>query len=588
MAKYLIGIDLGTTNSTLAYKELKGDEEIIHFEVEQRVAIDQMQALKTLPSFLYFFMPEEGEGYTAGHYAKKRAVEAPGRTVASAKSWLSHKGIDLHEKILPWQSDLEEKISPIQALSAYLDHFKTCWDEAFPEAPFCSQKVSVTVPASFDPVCRQLVQEALTLSDYPETTLLEEPQAAFYSWLYRHEENWRDHLTVGDTILVVDIGGGTTDFCLISVDEEEGNFALKRIAVGEHLLLGGDNMDLALAHLAKRKLEEGGQLLDAWQLHQLALACREAKEALLAEEAPEKREVTIAGRGSSLIGGSLSVELTREEVERFITNGFFPLASFDEEPKEKTVSGIAEVGLPYAKDARISTHLSAFLKQAKRLEPSFSLPTHVLFNGGTMKGEALRKRVSEQFKAWAKELKGEEPRLLGGEDLDFAVSQGAVYAALAKEGKGLRIKAGLSHTYYVGVEEAAMAIPGLEPQIKAVCVAPAGLEEGDEIELSGEVFTLLVGEHAQFQFFSTPDPTLPSGELVQAGETYPSWEGKLSPLPPIEAFLEKSGDEMRTVRVKIKARLTELGVLELFCVSDKKEWKLELNARKQEETTALC
>lgn len=597
--KWIIGIDLGTTNCTLAYAE--DDLSIPQPQIEQ-LAIPQLTAageeseLPTLPSFLYFPLPEELEGkksalswdlnrsFCIGTFARNRGEEIPDRLISSAKSWLCHNGVDRKSPLLPLH-DAETKLSPLEVSSRYLAHLKEAWDDKMPHAPFVKQKILVTVPASFDPTARELVQEAARLAGYPETLLLEEPQAAFYSWLHQHHESWRnDLLKVGDCILVVDIGGGTTDFSLITVIDEQGSLGLKRQAVGSHLLLGGDNLDLALAHLAKNKFEEQGHELDDWQFQSLIHTCRKAKENLLSENPPKHADVAVVGRGSRLIGGTLKTKLTLAEVKALLVDGFFPLISPEERSSIEKRLGLQQIGLPYAQDPRISAQLAKFLSMTGEKDngglDEFVLPTAILFNGGTMKAHAFQERLMELLNGWAKSLNKPSIHKLPEPDFDFAVSRGAVYYGLACTGKGIRIKSGTSRSYYIGVEDAVPAIPGLPIPLKAICVAPFGMEEGTEEELKDQEFSLVLGEPTTFRFFSHATQKFSDGMEPQIGTVIKNWKQELTELNPVETFIEKMEGEGKTLRVKLKTRITELGTLELWCVTDSdKQWKLEFDLR---------
>lgn len=598
MSKYIIGIDLGTTNSTMAYASIANDSaHIEQFSIPQITTAGIQSDSLSLPSFHYFPLQEElnskiagiewdkARKYCVGIFARDRGAEAASRMISSAKSWLCHSGIDRHSKLLPIQSEENtEKMSPLEACATLLQHMRESWDEKMPKDPFKKQQILITVPASFDPSARQLVQEAAKIAGYPEIILLEEPQAAFYAWVHDHADSWRKQLSVGDTILVVDIGGGTTDFSLISVDNEQGNLSLKRQAVGSHLLLGGDNIDLSLAYLAKGKLEEQGHEIDDWQLRSLTHACRQAKEKLMGDEAPKSADITIMGRSSKLIGGTLKTKIAREEMDRFIVDGFMPLIGpQDRSPTEKRV-GIQQVGLPYAQDARITCQLAKFLSMTGEADSDamdrFVIPSAVLFNGGTMKSTALRERMISLLNSWAKMLDKPAVKVLPNADLDFAVSRGAVYYGFARSGKAVRIKSGTSRSYFIGVEDAAPAIPGMPTPLKALCVVPFGLEEGSEVDLDQQEFSLVVGEPATFRFFSHATKQLSNGTEPNVGLAIKNWKQELTELPEIETRLEKSDGDGKTIRVRLKSRLTELGVLELWCVApDGRKWKLEFNAR---------
>lgn len=538
----IVGIDLGTTNSTLAYATSSTIEQL---PIPQMISREMEGEKFSLPSF-YFFPLEEGEP-CVGWYAKERGAELPDRVISSAKSWLCHDLIDRRSPFLPL-GELEQKRSPVDVCTAFLQHLK----QALPLRP---GTVLVTVPASFDPGARQLVQEATESAGFSEVILMEEPLAAFYAWLSAHEKEWRNLLKVGDTVLVVDCGGGTTDFSLIEVEDLDGELSLKRKAVGDHLLLGGDNIDLALAHLAQSKL---GDELDEWQFQSLVHASRNAKEKLLGRTPPESFDLTIQGRGSSVIGGSFQITLKREEVEKLLVDGFFPHVPLNVEIVEEKRSGISKVGLPFARDPRISAQLANFLATSE------TLPTAVLFNGGTMKAVAFQERILTLLSDW----RGEKVRNLPDADLDYAVSRGAVYYGWIRANNGLRVRAGTSRSYFIGVEGAAPAIPGVPPPMKYVRLVPFGMEEGSEVTLEEQRFSLRLEEKAFFRFFSQNNPQ----------------DEKLAELHPIEALLESQGEEGTTVMVKLTAKVTELGILELWCVAeDGRKWKLEFGGIRDEQ-----
>lgn len=598
--QYIIGIDLGTTNCTMAYAVDNSElPQIQQFSIPQISTGGMESTNEAFPSFIYFPLQEELKAkiaalswdpkrkHCAGVFARDRGAELPARMIASAKSWLCHSGIDRRAPILPISADdAISKMSPLDSCAELLRHLREAWETKMPTATFNEQKLLITVPASFDPSARQLVQEAAQIAGYPEVILLEEPQAAFYGWLHGQSDNWRNLLVVGDTILVVDIGGGTTDFSLITVAEDGGNLTLQRQAVGSHLLLGGDNIDLSLAYLAKNKLEEQGHAIDEWQLQALVHNCRMAKEKLLSGSTENRVDITIMGRSSRLIGGSLKTELSREEVHNLVVDGFIPLIGPEERSKLERRSGIQQIGLPFAQDARISSQLAKFLSMTGEVDNAgmegFIMPTAVLFNGGTMKADALRGRLVDLLNGWAKILKKDPIKVLPEPDYDRAVSRGAVYYGLARAGKGIRIKSGTSHSYYIGVEEAAPAVPGMSAPLKAFCVAPFGMEEGSELDLADQEFALVLGEQAMFRFFSHATPKLSSGIDPVMGTSIKNWKQELTELHPIEALLDnKEGDE-KTVRVKLKSRVTELGTLELWCVSqDNRKWKLEFDIREK-------
>nr|WP_091656622.1 Hsp70 family protein [Massilia sp. PDC64] len=611
-ARYAIGIDLGTTHSALSYVDLqasdgeKADQGVLG--IPQLSAPGTVEALPLLPSFLYLPHPDElapGElalpwtnGQAApvvGEMARSRGAGTPIRLVSSAKSWLSHPSVDRRAAILPTDAPEEvERVSPLAASTRYLEHLKAAWNAAHPDAPFERQAVTVTIPASFDPAARELTAEAARSAGYGSPTLLEEPQAALYSWIQGSGGRWRKQVKAGDIVLVVDVGGGTSDFSLIAILERDGNLEPHRVAVGDHILLGGDNMDLALAHLVARKLQANGTQLDAWQMRALTYACRGAKEHLLADADATTWPIVVPSRGSKLIGGSIRTELTREEVTTFITDGFFPRVEASARPATRTRAGLTQVGLPYAQDAAITRHLAAFLgRQAGATaelegfqgkvnpEHTFLHPSAVLFNGGVFKSDILAKRVMDTINDWLY-MEGAEPaRMLEGADLDLAVARGAAYYGYARRGGGVRIRGGTARSYYVGVESSMPAIPGFEPPLEALCVAPFGMEEGSELELPGQEFGLVVGEPVHFRFFGSS-----TRRQDRIGDVLESWNpDELQELNEIQATLPAEG---RTpgdvVQVKLHAVATEAGTLELVAVArEGQRWKVEFDVRSTEQ-----
>ncbi|MCC6536133.1 MAG: Hsp70 family protein [Bryobacterales bacterium] len=586
----MLGIDLGTTNSAFAFAAPAADAEAVAvsaFEVAQLVNPGEVRAEPLLPSNL--FLPgaadfpagstalpwNESPEFVIGQLARKRGIEVPHRVVLSAKSWLSHAGVDRTAPILPLAAEEGmPRVSPAAASRAYLEHLRQAWDHAHPDAPLAAQQTLVTVPASFDAVARELTLQAAREAGYGAgVTLLEEPQAAFYAWIERHPD-WRERVSPGDRILVVDVGGGTTDFSLIAVTEADGQLQLERVAVGEHILLGGDNMDLALAHFVQQN-GIGGRKLDAGQFQALWQSARVAKEALLAgPDAPADQPVTILGRGSSLIGGTIRAKLARKDVERVVLEGFFPRVERGERPHEGRMAAFAEVGLPYAQDAAITRHLSGFL--APLLE-SGGVPTHVLFNGGVFAGASLRARLLETLNSWLPK----PVEVLAGEDLMQAVARGAAYYGLARQGRGVRIRGGIARTYYIGVESAMPAVPGMAAPLKALTVAPFGMEEGTSASLPAKPFSLLVGQEADFRFFSsTTRRDDAPGEMLE--EVTP----ELTEMPPVRVKLPaaegESAPARQFVQVTLESAISATGQLELWCVAkDGRRWKLEFSVRER-------
>jgi molecular chaperone DnaK (HSP70) len=610
--RYAIGIDLGTTHSALSYVDLqasdgeKADQGVL--PIPQLSGPGTVEALPLLPSFMYLPHPDElaqgelalpwtdGQAAPAslsiiGEMARSRGAGTPIRLVSSAKSWLSHPGVDRRAAILPSDAPEEvERVSPLAASTRYLEHIRNAWNAAHPEAPFDQQAVTVTIPASFDPVARELTAEAAREAGYNAPTLLEEPQAALYSWIQGSEGRWRKQVKAGDIVLVVDVGGGTSDFSLIAILEREGNLEPHRVAVGDHILLGGDNMDLALAHLVARKLQANGTQLDAWQMRALTYACRGAKEHLLADANSTTWPIVVPSRGSKLIGGSIRTELTRDEVTAFITDGFFPRVEASARPAVRTRAGLTQLGLPYAQDAAVTRHLAAFLaRQAGataelegfngQVNPdhSFLHPSAVLFNGGVFKSDILSQRVMDTINDWLYMEGAEAARMLEGADLDLAVARGAAYYGYARRGGGVRIRGGTARSYYVGVESSMPAIPGLAPPITALCVAPFGMEEGSELDLPGQVFGLVVGEPVTFRFFGST-----TRRQDRIGEVLEFWgPDELQELNEIQATLPAEGRTPGDVaQVKLHALATEAGTLELIAVSrEGQRWKVEFDVR---------
>ncbi len=608
--RYAIGIDLGTTHSALSYVDLttSDGEKTQHgvLAIPQLTAPGAVEDLPLLPSFLYLPHADElapGElslpwqqsaaeqTGVAGEMARSRGATTPIRLVSSAKSWLSHPGVDRRSALLPNDAPEEvTRVSPLEASTRYLSHLRQAWEQAHPEAPFGEQAVTVTIPASFDPGARELTADAARAAGYTNLTLLEEPQAALYSWIQGSEGRWRKEVKPGDIILVVDVGGGTSDFSLIAVLERDGVLEPHRIAVGDHILLGGDNMDLALAHLVARKLAANGTQLDAWQMRALTYGCRTAKEKLLADATVETWPIVVPSRGSKLIGGSIRTELTRGEVTTFILDGFFPAVDAAARPAVRTRAGLTQLGLPYAQDAGITRHLAAFLARqvgaTSELEgyagkhsadATFLHPTAVLFNGGVFKSELLAQRVMATLNDWLY-MEGAEPaRMLGGADLDLAVARGAAYYSYVRRGSGVRIRGGTARAYYVAIESSMPAIPGMEPPIQALCVAPFGMEEGSEIELPNQEFGLVVGEPVQFRFFGSS-----VRRQDQIGDLLDFWgPDELIELNEIQATLSPEGRQAGdVVQVRLHAMATESSTLELQAVAnDGQRWKVEFDVR---------
>lgn len=581
--RYIIGIDLGTTNSAVGYVDLHdttpGAIDIHSFKIPQLVGMGRMGELPSLPSFLY--LPGEfdtqhgaldlpwkkGRRYAVGAYARDQGSLIPGRLVSSAKSWLCHGGVDREAPILPWAAgDEVEKVSPVTASARYLGHIREAWNFIMPE-PIEKQRVILTVPASFDEVARELTLQAANEAGIGNVTLLEEPLAAFYAWLSHNEDSWAKIINPGDLLLVCDVGGGTTDFTLIACQGDKNAPRLERVAVGDHLLLGGDNMDLALAaHLEKAM---GVELEPArWQalFHQ----ARQAKERLLDEDGPPNTSVRLAGTGSSLIGGTLVSNISRQEVQAILLEGFFPDVNLND-PKnlEGAGTGLREMGLPYVSDPAITRHLARFLLK----QGSGEMPTIVLFNGGALKPVVVRNHIVRQLSQWC----GHTVRSLDSRSLDLAISWGAVYYGLVREGLGLRVGGGIARAYYVGI---ATSKEGREPP-RAVCIVERGSEEGKEIEVPRD-FRVRTNQPVRFTLYSS---TVRKGDKV--GDTPLLNEDEFVALPSLQTVL-KYGKRAhnRCLPVHLNAKVTTIGTLELFCKSleTPHKWRLQFQLRAPSKT----
>jgi len=603
--RFSVGIDLGTTHCVLSYADLDNvDDEFSPqvMDIPQLTSPGSVEDKQQLPSFLY--QAHEAElaagstslpwtskpDYLVGEIARNLGSKTPIRLVSSAKSWLCHAGVDCKAPILPAEApDEVERVSPFQATTAYLQHMCDAWQSLHPNAPLDKQDVVITVPASFDPAARELTVEAARAVGLDQAILLEEPQAALYSWIEKSHGDWRKQAEVGDIILVIDIGGGTTDLSLIAVTQQEGNLELTRVAVGDHILLGGDNMDLALAYTVKAKLEKDGKRLEAWQIQALTHSCRDAKEKIFNNAEIDNIPLVVASRGASLIGGTLRAELTREEVNRVLVEGFLPKVAVNDRPISRARTGLRTAGLPYAQDAAITRHLAAFLAKQQNAtdelkdinlpeHASFLHPTAVLFNGGVLKADTLAERLMEVLNSWLIAEQAPEARLLEGADLDLAVARGAAYYGYVRKGKGVRIKGGTAASYYVGIESAMPAVPGMAPEIQALCIAPFGMEEGTQQELPDDEFGLVIGEPVRFRFFASN-----SRREDKVGTRLDYWtDEELDELDEIEITLpEEDRRPGEVVPVHLCAAVTEVGTLELQAVSqnDNGRWKIEFDVR---------
>jgi molecular chaperone DnaK (HSP70) len=586
-ARYIIGIDLGTTNSAVAYVDTKSaDQRVRIFEVPQLVAPGEVADRRQLPSFLYVAgehdltqdetkLPwDDRRRLVVGELAREQGARVANRMIASAKSWLCHAAVDRSAPILPWGADENvAKMSPVAASAMLLRHVQEAWDqrhEGQEDADFIDQEVMVTVPASFDEAARELTLAAAETAGCEEIVLLEEPQAAFYAWIESNAPKKRKSLLApGNTILVFDIGGGTTDFTLIVVGDDGESF--ERTAVGDHLLLGGDNIDLTLAVQVEQRLSAAGaKKLATMQWQSLVQTCRLAKERLLCDDSLDSIPVSVAGSGSKLIGGSLKDEISREELLHILDEGFFPAVDKDAAPT-RARGGLQEFGLPYAADPAITRHLASFLSRHE-----VSSVDAILFNGGAMTPEPLQKRVVEQIGSW----QGQAPKQLANELPEMAVAKGAAYYGLVRRGLGSRIRGGTARSYYVGVESAKNEAGTRD--LMAVCLAGKGLEEGSSVRLERD-FELVCNRPVSFKLFSSSTRTDQPADLAAVGDGLAdsSDDGSdLLELPPIVTVLRAPGRSKATVRLEIKA--TELGSLEIWCIEVGEEghrWRLSFDLR---------
>ena len=573
-SRYLVGIDLGTTHTVVAYTDLRAATAIHLFAIEQLIAPGLVAARPLLPSVRYhpatgelaaadmqlpwlFADPGEVADVIMGELARERGARTPGRLVASAKSWLSHAGVDRTAPILPWGAAAEvAKVSPVAASASTLAHIRAAWNHRVPRQPLERQELVLTVPASFDEAARALTVEAARLAGLPQLRLLEEPQAACYDWLHRHQNDMAAALGEARLLLVCDVGGGTTDLTLIQIETDDQGPKLTRIGVGDHLMLGGDNMDLTLARTVEARL--GGGRLNAGELSQLWQQCRGAKERLLADAAPERATVMVLGSGARLIGGARSAELSRDEVHELLVDGFLPRVEFGERPQGRRMA-VVEFGLPYAADPAISRHLAAFLAQhadacrralgERAPADGPALPDAVLLNGGVFHGAALAGRLLNLLAGW----RGAPLARLDNPEPDLAVARGAVAYGLARRGQGLRIGGGSARGYFLVVD-------GEGRQKQGVCLLPRGAEEGREIRLN-RTFSLRLGAPVQFHLLSsTGDAVHPPGAVVALDAE------EFAPLPPIATVID-SEDGAGEVPVQLLAQLTEVGTLEVDCVA---------------------
>jgi len=599
MSKYVVSIDLGTTNTVMAYAQA-GSAEIRLFDIGQLTAPGEIGAAALLPSLRYH--PAQGEladgdlqlpwrqddvaglsQVVVGRLARKLGAQVPGRVVASAKSWLSHPQVDRMAPILPWGAEADvAKVSPVAASASYLAHLRGAWNARFPAHPLETQQIVLTIPASFDEGARALTLEAARMAGLPGLRLLEEPQAAFYDWLFRQRATLAADLAETRLVLVCDVGGGTTDFSLIKVEMADGQPQISRIGVGNHLILGGDNMDLALAHLVESRLAASGtaERLSSSRLSQLAERCRAAKEQLLAADAPERATVTLLGSGARLIGGTRSVDLTRDEVSALVVDGFFPLNE-SQEPARRGRGAIVEFGLPYASDAAITRHLASFLMQhASAARGALGLPADhagipvpdtLLLNGGVFRADALARRLEAVLAQW----RGAALRVLHNDNPDVAVARGGAAYALGQSGLAPVIGGGSARSYFLLLDDEARA----DKPRRAVCILPRGSAENREILLADRGFALRLGRPVRFHLASS----ISDAAAPQAGELVELQPGDYVQLPPIATVLRDSSaaGARKEIPVRLATSLSEVGTLEVHCVSsaDAQRWLLEFQLR---------
>lgn len=610
--KFVLGIDLGTSNSAVALVDLATDASRV-VDVTQLLAPNLVGERPALPSALYLapageFAPDhlrlpwtvgDAGPEIVGGFAREHGAQVPDRLVTSAKSWLSNPHVDPRSAVLPWNSDLAAgKVSAFDASRRYLEHLKAGLLHAERRSghdwSLAEGQVVLTVPASFDEVARKLTADAAAAAGLGEVVLLEEPQAAFYAWMDQAGPNWRQQVRAGDVVLVCDVGGGTSDFSLIAVSDVGGDLAVERICVGEHLLLGGDNMDLALAYALQAQLENAGHAIDDWQFLALTYAASQAKVTLFDDASLPAVPIAVPSRGSGLFAGTLATTLDRATLEAVIVDGFFALTPVDALPQEDGGAALQEFGLPYASDPVVSKHLARFLVRSLQnvrgsetlralvggsgtdLEGTFLRPTAVLFNGGVFKAAAMRERVLELLRGWSG---GAGVRELAGFQPDLAVAKGAAsYGRTRVSGKGIRIRAGTARSYYIGLESSRLAVPGVKPRVQGLCVVPQGMEEGTSHRLEGRQFGLVTGKPAVFRFFSSAARSgdLP-GQLVPNAEKALEETNRLEiTLPPMAEF--PAG---QPIPVQLESVVTELGNLELWMqhTASARRWKVEFQVR---------
>jgi len=609
-SRYLIGIDLGTTNCAVAFVDTSesaneaGSSGIRVFEVAQLTSPGEVRALPLLPSFLYFPTQDEVSSGTVslpweehpssivGIMAREQGALVPARQVSSAKSWLCQSAIDGTANTLPPEAEPPEPmVSPVEASARYLKHLRNAWNHAMaaevaadPQLLFENQEIVLTVPASFDEEARELTVEAAREAGLENLTLLEEPLAAFYAWVAEHQNVLGEHLRDGELILICDIGGGTSDFSLVRAHVEGRNVEFERTAIGDHLLLGGENLDLALARRVEQKLTAK---LSLRQRHALRIMCSAAKERLLTDQHTERVPINILGGGRSVVGQMVSSELSRDEVAELIISGFLPLTNPDEMPVRTRAAGLREIGLQYATDPAITKHLAAFLKQAamamgagENSRPHIdhrlhmARPDAVLFNGGFCIPAIARERITEAIANWFGAGGRWRPKILSNEVMSSAVAIGAAYYGRVRRGAGLRVKAGSAWTYYIGMRS--------EHGIKAVCVLPSGTNEGTTLPLLDREFSVLTNRPVSFHLYSS---TIRHDVHGGIADLDPEEVHRHAPLITLLRYGKKL--QQMELAVRLSVSFTEVGTLELWCesVSSPHRWRLQFELRRQASST---
>ncbi len=606
--RFLVGIDLGTTNTVVAYCEITDNleqSEVSLFDIDQLIGPGEVVRKPLLPSFRYhpavgqispsdLTLPWDNEpvagdinNVIVGEWARELGAKVEGRQVSSAKSWLSHQAVDRNSDILPWAGAQDvDKVSPVIASASYLNHIRQAWNYRHPSNKLEDQDVVVTVPASFDETARKLTLEAAELAGLKKIVLLEEPQAVCYDWYARHQQTAADELKDLPLILVCDVGGGTTDLSLIEAKFTHDDLALDRIGVGEHLMLGGDNLDLALAHLAESRFSQNKKLTAA-SLTKLIQQTRKAKENLLSANAPEEIKITMLGSGSKLLGGTKSIALSKQEVHQIALDGFFPLSDFSEVP-DKRRSAVVEFGLPYVADPAVSKHVAEFLTQHQQVsraalgiedDKQNAIPVGLLLNGGVFNSDLVTERVTTLLSDW----RGAPVTVLDNPHPDWSVALGAVAFGKARRGAQLKIGGGAARSYFLHLQEK-------NKMGKALCLLAKGTEEGHEIRLSGRRFSLTLGEPVRFNLLTSTHDTLTNNTAIQNGVMVDVDPDLFAPLPPYITTLEGEGAELQAnqkerVEVQLACQLTEVGTLKMECVSaedDSKRWELEFEVRNKQ------